>query len=259
MKYIDVHAHYEDVLYKNDLEKELLEIKDAGIEYIINAGTSIEESKKSIELAMKYNYIYSTIGIHPYMTNEIDRVKELEEIYKEYKDRGKIVAIGEIGLDYHITKENKKEQIILFKEQLKLARKLNLPVQIHSREATEDMLDIIKNTKDLPEKIMFHCFDLNEEVAKQIILKKYYISVGGNITYKRNDQAIRVLESIPIEQIMLETDAPYLTPTPKRGERNSSKYLYMILDRLSQVKCIEKEKLSEILYQNAVSFYNLKK
>lgn len=257
MKYIDVHAHYEDVAYKEDLDQELKEIKKAGVDFVINSGSGIEESKKAIELSKKYKYIYCTIGIHPYLANEIEKIDEIENMYNN-KGQGKIVAIGEIGLDYHISKEDREAQIRMFEEQLKLAKKLNLPVQIHSRDATEDMIEILNKTEILPDKIMLHCFDLNEEVAKIILKKGYSISVGGNITYKRTEQALKVLKNIPIDKIMTETDAPYLAPTGQRGKRNSSKYIGLIVEKLSEIKNMDVEEVSSIVYKNAIDFYNLK-
>lgn len=254
MEYIDVHAHYEDEKYNEDLEEVLKEIKQAGIKYVINAGSSFNESIKGLEIAKKQDNMYCTLGIHPYYPEEIQKVDEFEKIYLENKE--KVVAIGEIGLDYHISKDDRDAQIELFRKQIKLAKKLNLPIQIHSRDAAEDTIDVLKN-EELPDKIMFHCFDLNPETAKHIIKNGWSISVGGNITYKRKSVAIEVLKSIPIDKIMTETDAPYLSPEGHRGERNSSTNIPLIVQKIAEIKGIAVEELAKILYENAKKFYNI--
>lgn len=171
LKYIDVHAHYDDEKYDEDIESVLKEVKDAKIEYIINAGSGYEESSKALEIAKKHDNIYCTIGIHPYYTDQIEKVDELEKLYLKYKKLGKIVAVGETGLDYHERNDNKQEQKELFKKQIRLAKKIDLPLQIHSRDAAIDTIQVLKE-EDLPKKIMFHCFDLNEETAKYIIKER---------------------------------------------------------------------------------------
>lgn len=257
MKYIDVHAHYEDEKYNEDLEELLLKIKNSGVEYIINAGSGYNESIKGLEVAKKHKNIYCTLGIHPYYTNEIDKVDDLEKTYEENKETGKILAIGEIGLDFHEIKENtKEEQEKLFRMQIKLAKKLNLPIQIHSRDASGDTIRIL-NSEDLPDKVMFHCFDLNEETAKLIIKKGWSISVGGNITYKRSTQSLKVLKQIPIDKIMSETDSPYLSPEGHRGERNSSMNIPQIVKKISEIKETDEEETAKQLYDNAKQFFSI--
>lgn len=255
MKYIDTHAHYDDEKFSEDLEDELELVKKSGVIYIINAGSSIENSRKALEIAKEHEYIFSTIGIHPEFTNELDRVNELEEIYNSGKE--KIVAVGEIGLDYHYEGIDKERQHELFVVQLKLAKKLNLPVQIHSRDAVEDMLEIMKQKDILPDKVMFHCFELNEELTKIIIERGYSVSLGGNITYKRRESAIEQIRKIPLNQIMLETDSPYLAPQAVRGTRNSSKNLHYVAEKIAEIKGITLEEVGSTTTANAIKFYNL--
>lgn len=257
MKIIDVHAHYEDEAFKEDLEDLLKALKEQGIEKIINAGAGIESSRGAIEIAKTHEDIYCTIGIHPEYVDNGDSVEELRKLYVENKDTSKIVAIGEIGLDYHYTKELKEEQKALFKEQLEFAYEVGLPVQIHSRDASLDTVEILENTDKKPKKIMFHCFDLNEQTARYIIEHGYKISVGGNITYKRTETAIKVLKEMPLKNIMTETDSPYLAPQTKRGTRNNSSNIHEVIEKLAEIKEIDKEELAEILYNNAKEFYNI--
>lgn len=257
MKIIDVHAHYEDEMFKEDLEELLQKLKEQGVEKIINAGAGLVSSKGAIEVAKRHSNIYCTIGIHPEFVDKGDNIVGLKQLYEEYKDTKKIVAIGEIGLDYHYTKELKEEQKTLFKEQLEFAYEVGLPVQIHSRDASIDTIEVLENTDKKPEKIMFHCFDLNEQTARYIMQKGYKISVGGNITYKRTETAIKVLKEMPIENIMTETDSPYLAPQSKRGTRNDSSNINAVIQKLAEIKEMDVKELSEELYKNAEEFYNI--
>lgn len=257
MKIIDVHAHYEDDRFKEDLEEVLVKLKENNICAVINAGAGIESSRGAIEIAKKHENIFATIGIHPEFVDKGDNLDKLKELYEQNKNTRKIVAIGEIGLDYHYTKDFKEEQKKLFKEQLEFAYEIGLPVQIHSRDASLDTIEVLEETEKKPKKIMFHCFDLNEQTAKYIIKNGYKISVGGNITYKRTETAIKVLRDIPIESIMTETDSPYLAPQSKRGSRNDSANIIEVIHKLSEIKEMEPEILADIVYNNAKEFYGI--
>ncbi len=256
MKIIDVHAHYEDERYNEDREETIKRQCENGVEYIINAGAGIESSKSALQLANNHDNIYCTIGIHPGYVEDGENIEDLKRLYVE-NPKEKIVAIGEIGLDYHYTKEFKEEQKKLFKEQLEFAYELGLPVQIHSRDASIDTMEVLESTENKPEKIMFHCFDLNEQTAKYIINKGYKISLGGNITYKRTETAIKVIKEMPIENIMTETDSPYLAPVPHRGERNESLNIVEVIKKLAEIKEMNIEEVAKILYNNAIEFYGL--
>ncbi len=258
MEIIDVHAHYEDERFKEDLDNVMEHIKNSGVNYVINAGAGIESSKGAIKVSNKYNNVFCTIGIHPEFVDCGENINDLRKLYVENKDTSKIVAIGEIGLDYHYIKENKEAQKALFKEQLEFAYEVGLPVQIHSRDASVDTMELLESTDKKPEKIMFHCFDLNPETAKYILKKGYSISVGGNITYKRCESAIQVLKNMPIDKIMTETDSPYLSPQSKRGERNNSANIQEVISHLAKIKNVDEQKLAKTLYDNAIKFYNLK-
>lgn len=256
MKIIDVHAHYEDERYNEDRKETLDRQFQNGLDYIINAGAGIESSKGAIDIANSYDNVYCTIGIHPEFVEYGENIEDLKRLYGENSSR-KIVAIGEIGLDYHYTKDFKEAQKELFKKQLEFAYEEGLPVQIHSRDASIDTIQVLESTDKKPEKIMFHCFDLNEQTAKYIIKKGYKISVGGNITYKRTDVAIRVLKDMPLENIMTETDAPYLAPIPHRGERNESLNISYVIEKIAEIKEMDKEEVAKIVYNNAIEFYGL--
>ena len=256
MRIVDVHAHYEDDRYNEDKQEILNRQFANGVEYIINAGAGIESSKGALDIANSYQNIYCTIGIHPQYVEEGEKVEDLRNLYVE-NNCSKIVAIGEIGLDYHYTKEFKEEQKRLFKEQLEFAYEVGLPVQIHSRDASIDTLEVLESTDKKPDKIMFHCFDLNEQTAKYIKEKGYKISIGGNVTYKRTEAAIRVIKEMPIENIMTETDSPYLSPAPHRGERNESLNIAYVIKKIAEIKEMDVQQVEQIVYNNAVEFYGL--
>ncbi|MDD2376079.1 MAG: TatD family hydrolase [Clostridia bacterium] len=255
MRYIDTHAHYNDKVYKDNLDEILAIIKDANVDKIINVGYSIEGSRECIELAKKYDYIFSTIGIHPESIEE--DVDKLEELYNINKGE-KIVAVGEIGLDYAYVKDNKEKQINLFKKQIKLAEKLKLPIIIHSRDAALDTYNIIKENVNIGTKLLFHCFAPTDDLVRLVLERKYFVAFGGNITYPRNISFKKYIEMIPIEQMVMETDSPYLSPIPFRGKINNSSNLNIICKKLAEYKNINEEELSKILYNNSIKLFDLK-
>lgn len=255
MNYFDTHAHYNDEKFEGIVDDVLRRCKEIGVKYIINIGYNIESSIKAIELSNRYKNIYVAIGIHP---SDVEKcsVKELEEVYRKYNN-GKIVAIGEIGLDYSYTKENKNEQIELFKSQIKLANELKLPICVHSRDAS---LDTYTTLKECPAKYgtLMHCFSPTEDLVRLVLENKYFVAFGGNITYKRAASFSRYMNMIPVNQIVIETDSPYLPPVPLRGTLNTSENLPIILDKLSEYKNISKDELSQIVYRNSLEFFNIK-
>ena len=255
MEYFDTHAHYNDEKFDGIVDDVLKRCKNIGVKYVINIGYNIQSSIKAIELSNKYKNMYVAIGIHPSDVGKCS-VDELEKVYNEYNN-GKIVAIGEIGLDYSYTKENKKEQIELFKTQIKLANKLKLPICVHSRDAS---LDTYMTLKECPAKYgtLMHCFSPTEDLVRLVLENGYMVAFGGNITYKRAKSFSRYMDMIPVEQIVIETDSPYLPPVPLRGTVNTSENLPIILDKLSEYKNISKEELSKIVYRNSLEFFNIK-
>lgn len=255
MEYFDTHAHYNDEKFDGIVDDVLNRCKNIGVKYVINIGYNIESSIKAIELSNKYKNMYVAIGIHPSDVGKCS-VEELEKIYNEYNN-GKIVAIGEIGLDYSYTKENKKEQIDLFKTQIELANRLKLPICVHSRDAS---LDTYLTLKECPAKYgtLMHCFSPTEDLVRLVLENGYMVAFGGNITYKRAKSFSRYMDMIPVEQIVIETDSPYLPPVPLRGTVNTSENLPIILEKLSEYKNISKEELSKIVYRNSLEFFNIK-
>ncbi len=250
--YIDTHCHLSMDDYDN-IDLVVSENRKAGIDKIIISGCTRDTIIESLELASKYPDIYVTIGYHPSEVNVITD-KDLKLLEEQIKN-DKVVGIGEIGLDYHYGKEDIEEQKQLFRKQMEIARKVGLPVVIHSRDATADTIDILLDYPDVIGDI--HCFSGSVETAKKYISMGYKIGIGGIITFK-NSNLYKVVEQIGCENILLETDSPYLTPEPFRGKKNSSKYTIFVAKRISEILSISEKKVSEITLSNTYSLFDLK-
>lgn len=260
MEFFDSHSHYNDEKFDEDREKIIQDTYESGITKFICAGYSIESSKLSLEIANKYEFIYSICGISPNdvpeKSEEIeDMLKELENIIKSDKSN-KIVAIGEIGLDYYWNKENKEIQKELFIKQIELANKYDLPIVIHTREAVDDTIKILKENK-VKNTGVFHCCQLNRELVKQALLLGFYISFAGPITFKNSKNAEEIVNMVPIEKILIETDSPYLAPEPKRGTRNDSRNVKHIAEKIATLKNLNIEQVANTTYNNAKKIFKI--
>lgn len=260
MKFFDSHAHLDDEKFNEDREELIEEIKKSSIDKFISAGYSLEGSKKGIELANKYDFIYTTSGISP---NDIPQTEEelwktLKEIEKMAQENKKVVAIGEIGLDYYWEKEEKmrKLQKIAFIEQIKIANKIDLPIVIHTREAVMDTIQILKENH-VENKGIFHCCPLNRELVKEALKLGFYISFAGPITFKNSKNANEIIEIVPNDKILIETDSPYLAPEPVRGTRNNPINVKYIAQKIADVKKLSLEEISEMTYANAEKIFKL--
>ena len=258
MKFFDNHAHLDDEKFDEDREELIEKIHNDEIDKFVSAGYSLESSKKSIELSKKYNFIYSTCGISPndIPQNEEELWKELAEIKKIAKENKKVVAIGEIGLDYHWNTENKELQKRAFVEQIKIANELNLPIQIHTREAVMDTLEILKQN-NVNKKGIFHCCPLNRELVKEGLKLGFYISFAGPVTFKNSKNATEIIEMVPNDKMLIETDSPYLSPEPFRGKRNDPRNVKFIVKKIAEVKNLTIEEVADITYENAMKVFNL--
>ena len=257
MEFFDSHAHYNDEKFDDDREMILEKIYDNGVTKFIVAGYNLESSKKALEIANKSSYIYATAGISPNDVTEreilIEQIQEVEELAKA----GKIVAIGEIGLDYYWNKENKEYQKEVFIKQIELANKMNLPIVIHTRDAVMDTIEILKN-KIKPVKLgVFHCCPLNRELVKEALKLGFYISLSGTITFKNSKNANEIIELIPIDRMFIETDSPYLSPEPNRGKRNDSRNLKYIAQKIAEVKKIPVEEVAKMTYKNTCVLFKI--
>lgn len=254
MEFFDSHAHYNDEKFEEDLEEVITKIKKAGVSKMITAGYSLTSSKKSLDQAKKYKFMYAICGISP---NNISKnyEKELEQI--EQMENEKIVAIGEIGLDYYWNKENKDLQKEVFIKQIKIANKKNKPIVIHSRDAYTDTIEILKKNQT-QKKGIFHCCQLNQELVKEGLSLGYYISLAGPITFKNAKCVNEIINLIPEEKLLIETDSPYLAPEPLRGTRNDSSNLIWIAKKIAEVKKISVEDVARITYENAKRIFEIK-
>ena len=247
--YIDTHSHLSREDY-DDIDKVIEENKNAKVNKIVVSGCSKESIKEVMVLKDKYDMVYVTLGFHPEYA-DIITVNDLNYLRNLLKEK-KIVGIGEIGLDYHYTKDNKDKQIWLFEEQLKIAEEFNLPVVIHSRDATMDTINTLKKYKV---KGIIHCFSGSLETANIYISMGFLLGIGGVVTFK-NSKLKDVVKELSLESIVLETDSPYLTPVPFRGKINSSKYLEFIANFIADIKNISVEELAEITSRNASSLFD---
>ena len=258
MKFFDNHAHLDDEKFDEDREEIIEKIHKDEIDKFVSAGYSLESSKKSIELSKKYDFIYSTCGVSP---NDIPQTeeelwKELDEIKKLAKENKKVVAIGEIGLDYHWNTENKELQKKAFVEQIKIANELNLPIQIHTRDAVMDTLEILKQN-NVNKKGIFHCCPLNRELVKEGLKLGFYISFAGPVTFKNSKNANEIIEMVPNDKMLIETDSPYLSPKPFRGKRNDPRNVKFIAKKIAEVKNLTTEEVAKITYENAMRIFYL--
>lgn len=259
MKFFDSHAHLDDEKFNDDREEIIEKIHNDEIENFVSAGYSLEGSKKAVELSKKYEFIYATCGISP---NDIPQTedelwKDLAEISNLVKKNNKVVAIGEIGLDYYWNKENKGLQKIAFIEQIKMANELQLPIVIHTREAVMDTLEILKDNK-VQKKGIFHCCPLNRELVKEGLKLGFYISFAGPITFKNSKNANEIIEMVPMDKVLIETDSPYLSPEPLRGRRNDPRNVKYMAKKIAEVKKITLEEVASVTYKNAKDVFNIK-
>ena len=246
---IDTHAHIYNEYY-DDIDSLINELKDNNMIYVINASTNNENALEIINQSKKYkNFIIPAIGIHPEEIDNYD-LEKIEELIKE----NKVYAIGEIGLDYYWNKNNKEEQKELFIKQIELAKKYNLPIIVHSRDSIQDCFDILKENKV---KGVIHCFSSSLEMAKEFIKLGYKLGIGGVLTFK-NSNLYKVIENIDLENILLETDSPYLSPEPFRGKKNIPSNVYYVAKKIAEIKNINVEEVIDITTKNAKELFDIK-
>lgn len=249
----DTHAHYDDDAYKADRDDVIMHQADAGVSCIVNCGCDVKSSGEALKLAHEYGFVYASVGLHP---ENIDDEDEgwLEKI-KALSFDEKCVAIGEIGLDYHYGRENAEAQKAAFVAQLKLADERALPVIIHERDAYADAMEILKSRT--PKKAVMHCFSGNRETLREVLELGFYIGVGGTLTFKNNKKTVEMLPFVPADRLLFETDAPYLSPEPLRGRRNSSENIRYVAERAADILGKSADCLLELTENNAKEFYSL--
>ena len=249
----DTHAHYADRAFDEDRDKILAELPSKGVKYVMLASSSLEDTAENSLLSQKYGYIYAASGVHPESV-DITPADYIETVRAAALANPKVRAIGEIGLDYHYDGYDREKQIKLFREQLSLAAELDLPVIVHSRDACEDTVNILR---EFSPKGVVHCFSGSAETAKEIIKLGMYIGFTGVLTFKNAKKAIRALEEVPIDRLLLETDCPYMAPVPFRGQRCDSSMIAYTAEKAAEVKGIPVQELIDITCRNALEFYNI--
>ena len=250
----DTHAHYDDKRFNNDRETLLGSMKDYGVGLITNVGSTVKTWDKIALLTEEYSFVYGTIGIHPSITEEL--TDENVERLRTYLGQEKIVAVGEIGLDYYWDKEHRQLQKEMFIKQLEIAGKVKLPVVIHSREAAADTFSIIReHGKDIT--CMLHCFSYSAQQALEYVKKGHYIGICGVVTFANGKKLKEVVKEIPLTSILLETDAPYLSPDPKRGKRNDSRNLIYVARAIGEIKGITAEEVIRQTCENGKRFFGI--
>ena len=258
MKIFDTHAHYDDERFDEDREKLLSAIYKNGVKHFVNVASSVESIDSTLALASGHPECYVALGIHP---SDIDGLNEkiMGMIKEKIESFDRCVAVGEIGLDYYWGEENVREsQKKWFIRQLDLAREVKLPVIIHSRDAAEDTFRIMKESHAEEIGGVVHCFSYSKEMAREYVKMGFFIGIGGVVTFKNARKLVEVVEDIPLESLVLETDCPYLTPTPYRGERNSSAYLPLVAEKIAEIKGISVDEVYDVTYKNALKLYRLK-
>ncbi len=251
----ETHAHYDDEAFDEDRETILSELSQADIGFVVNVGASIETTKKTIELMNQYSFIYGAVGVHPSETAELD--EESFVWLSKVTQLSKVVAIGEIGLDYYWDTPEHQIQKKWFDRQMELAKEVKLPTIIHSRDAAQDTLDMIKAANLQEVGGVIHCFSYSKEMAKEYLDMGFYLGIGGVLTFKNAKKLKEVVEYMPLEAILLETDCPYLAPEPNRGKRNSSLNLTYVAQAIASLKGIDYNRVIEVTEQNAKKMYGI--
>ncbi len=246
----DTHAHYDDEQFSKDREESLSFIKENGVSAVINCGCDYKSSLTSVELSEKYDFIYAAVGIHPEAIEEVtdSEIEKIKELYKKEK----VVAVGEIGLDYHYDGFDKNKQLEIFEKQVILANELDLPVIVHDRDAHNDTLVLLKKYRP---KGVLHCFSGSIEMAKEILKLGMYIGLGGAVTFKNAKKAVEVAKILPEDRLLLETDCPYMAPVPFRGKRCDSSMIRNTAQVLAEIRETNSQTLIDKCRQNAIELF----
>jgi TatD DNase family protein len=256
----DTHAHCDDEWVKNsfgDTEDYIRHQLENGISFIVNIGTNLENSGVSVALSKKFEQIYASCGVHPYDVRLYENENEIITPLRTLLANEKVVALGEIGLDYHYEDSDFEKQKRFFVAQMELARELNIPVIIHDRDAHGDCMDIIRAFPEVTG--IFHCFSGSAEMAQELVKLGWFISFSGVVTYKNARRAIEACESVPMDRILIETDSPYLAPTTHRGEMNQPKYVRFTCEKVAEIKGVSFDEMAHITLENAKKVYRLNK
>lgn len=252
----DTHAHYNDQAFDEDREELIQSLPENGIGLVVNIGANLESTKESIKLAETYPFFYASAGVHPSDTAELN--DENLAWLEECTNRKKVVAVGETGLDYYWDEPDRNIQKEWFERQMEMAREVKLPVIIHSRDAAKDTLNIMKAVKAGEIGGVIHCFSYSVEMAREFLNMGFYLGIGGVLTFKNAKKLKEVAEYAPLDRIVLETDCPYMAPSPNRGKRNSSLNLPYVAEELARIKGMTVQEIEQVTFENGKSLYRLK-
>jgi TatD DNase family protein len=252
----DSHAHYDDEKFKDDRYKVIENVHRGGVSYILNASTNLASAIDCIAFAQEFEYVYAAVGIHPHNAEEVNNNSMVA--LADFAGDKKVVAIGEIGLDYFYNNSPKEIQKHWFARQINLAVELNLPIIVHDRDAHEDTMKIIENEKAESVGGVFHCYSGSVEMAKELLKKNFYISIGGSVTFKNAKRIIDVVKFVSLDRILIETDCPYMTPEPFRGKRNDSGYIRLVAEKIAEIRGKDFEEIASITTENAKRLFKIK-
>lgn len=251
----DSHAHIVDSKFNKDRDQVIQRAREAGVDYIMNPGADYESSLQAIALAEKYDFIYAAVGVHPHDAKSLDDM--MLSLLKAMARKDKVKAIGEIGLDYHYDHSPRDIQKYWFEKQLLMAKELKLPVIIHDRDANQDVFDILSKVQSFETGVLLHCYSGSAELAEEYIKKGAYISLAGPVTFKNARKPLEVAEVVPLDRLMIETDAPYLTPEPYRGKRNESAYVSYVAKKIAEIKGCSYQEIAQATMKNAKTFFSI--
>ncbi len=251
--YFDTHAHLDDGRFDEDRGKVIESIFDSGVDLVVNVGADLSGSQKSVELAQKHDFIYAAVGIHPYDAQTMSEA-DLEAICHLAR-QPKVVAIGEIGLDYHYDEADRDKQMFWFLQQIQLAQELQLPYIVHDRDAHADTLSVIRRSGYY--NGVMHCYSGSSEMAAELVSMGFYISFAGPVTFKNGKKAKEAAKAVPKDRLLIETDCPYLSPEPHRGHRNDSSKVCFVAKQLAELKDMTEEELARITKENGKRFFGI--
>jgi len=251
----DSHAHLDSIKFDGDRDIVIKRAHESGVSLIMNPGADYESSVNAVELSEKYDFIYAAVGVHPHDAKSLDDM--MLGLIKAMARKKKVKAIGEIGLDYHYDFSPRDVQKYWFRKQLQLAKELKMPVIIHDREANQDVMDILKEENAFETGVLLHCYSGSAELARQYIKLGAYLSIAGPVTFKNARKLVEVVETVPLDRLMIETDSPYLTPHPYRGKRNESTYVKYVCEKIAEIKGVGYEEVANQTMKNAKKYFNI--
>jgi len=254
-KFIDSHAHLDDERFDDDREELINSLQENGIEAVLNPGADLKTSRAAVALANKYPFIYAAVGCHPHDSKFMN--DDTMNIFRELAKNKKVLGIGEIGLDYYYDNSDRETQKIWFREQIRLAKELDLPYIVHDRDAHEDIIRIMKEEHHTGTRGILHCYSGSVEMTREFMKLGFYISLGGPVTFKKAKTPKMVAKEVPMERLLIETDSPYLAPEPFRGKRNEPKFVKYVAEEIAGIREVTVSEIAEKTKENFKRLFNL--